>query len=641
MQYAFSLMMVSALTFVAFVGVRYRRNQVAQQPSNLPKKSEASLLQQILYHAPYMAIYYDIDCRCRFISKPKEGESGLVFSLGRTPLDEASLFYNEEMASQYQRMLCHSMVTGSEQTFKCTLKMASGQFEEMFACTCVVKQSLDTTDGVIVYLSAKPSYQTSIEQLEANLHHLHAVFDNIPDPVYVKDESGLLVLMNRAGKVLFERLGGNRDNLSKTPANVRLPWEPNINSLNDIDGLPEHNEQIIKLSSDEILAVSNIQSKFVFENKQRLIIGVCRDVSEYVKLQTVLYRKEQEFRTLSENAPVIIVRYDLQLKRVYVNPFYNTYTGLTNEEALGKTPTQAWAFNMSAREYEGVLREVILNQKKRQIILEKSLSDGFVKMLDVQIVPEYDQSNNIVGCLTIAHDITELKRTEIELVQSKAQLQKLYASRELAREQERKRIAREIHDELGQLLSLSRLNFSEIDYLYSSRIPELTPKIQRAVSHIDTAISTVRKLSKSLLPVGLDNGVALAITSMVNDFTETTGIHHAIMLPDSPIYLSDEAAIMVFRVVQESLTNILRHAEATQVIVEMSIANESLITVVQDNGRGFAQPNFGFSKSLGITGMHERAALLGGHLEILSEMDKGTSVKLRIPYYFKAMGEMV
>lgn len=597
------------------------------------QQEEHLLNQSILQHIPYQVIRYDKALRRVYVNQFIEEFQQGQLEIGKTPFESSSHFFSESSALEYLRHLSFVLEKEQFSVWELAMKAKSGERIHLMAKGVPEYDPDGQIIGVLVFLSNITEQKMLQREIEMAHRYLNQVLDNLPDPVYVRNERGELITLNNAAKVLIARVGLNERDFLMQSSDTLLPWEPLANrEALAFSAIPDMSEESIKLTCDELLVISSRQTKFLDEENQGFVVGVGRDISEYVRLQAVLHRKEQDFRTLSENAPVMIVRYNLQYKSIYVNPYFEQFTGLTESQVIERPLSDAWAFTLPCKEFEAILRDVVSQEQKSRLILDRTLDDGYVKILDVQIVPEYDQANKVCGCLMIGHDITELKHTEIELLHSKQQLQKLYANREMAREQERKRIAREIHDELGQLLSLSRLNFSEIDYLYSSSIPELRPKIRRAVQHIDTAIATVRKLSKSLLPNGIDHGISLAISSMVKSFSETTGINASVELPEKNIMLSEEDSVMVYRIVQESLTNVLRHADATQVDIILSVSNRDLITKVIDNGKGFNRNAHEFKTNLGIAGMSERASILGGHLEIQSYINEGTSVILTMPY---------
>ena len=249
----------------------------------------------------------------------------------------------------------------------------------------------------------------------------------------------------------------------------------------------------------------------------------------------------------------------------------------------------------------------------------------------MQAVAEYDENGQVCGVLVIGHNVTELKATERRLEQSRAQLRAMTMHREEARENERKRIAREIHDELGQLLSVMRLGVTTLDYRFGERDPGIRDRMQGMVETIDRALEVIRSIASRLRPAALSAGIVPALEWQLQEFSGVTGIASMLHLPDGELVLDEEKALAIFRIAQESLTNILRHADADRVEFTLRRNGELYEFSVCDNGCGFDTAASPAADSYGIMGMRERALMLGGQLHIESTFGQGTRLKLRIP----------
>jgi len=226
-------------------------------------------------------------------------------------------------------------------------------------------------------------------------------------------------------------------------------------------------------------------------------------------------------------------------------------------------------------------------------------------------------------------DITERKQAQKELQHSFGQLRALAGRLQIVREDERKRVAREIHDQLGQSLTAIGINLS-------SFIQELAPdKKQESASLfrlIDQTIESVRRISTQLRPRILDErGLMAAAEWAAEEFQSRTGTKCRLDLPQGDIVIDRELATALFRILQESFTNVARHANATQVNVRLAKENDSLTLEVHDNGRGISEEQLSADSSLGILGMRERALLLGGELAISGAPGEGTTIKVRVP----------
>ena len=234
-------------------------------------------------------------------------------------------------------------------------------------------------------------------------------------------------------------------------------------------------------------------------------------------------------------------------------------------------------------------------------------------------------------------DVTEQRQAEQALENSRRQLRALSARLQSVREVERTRVAREIHDELGQALTALKINLDWLERKLGARDndPSLNPLLDRVVESAeiaDSAISSVQKIASDLRPDSLDNlGLSAALDQEAQRFQQRTGIACHIKLPADGLELPAEAATAVFRIFQEALTNVARHSQATEVRAALHTEADHAILQVEDNGRGMRAEALTDKKSLGLLGMRERAAVLGGEVAIESIQPTGTRVTLRLP----------
>ena len=201
---------------------------------------------------------------------------------------------------------------------------------------------------------------------------------------------------------------------------------------------------------------------------------------------------------------------------------------------------------------------------------------------------------------------------------------------EQSREEERKHLTREIHDELGQYLSAMRMGVSVIGIEFGDKNPELQGKVQRQVSLVDSTIKIARNIVSALRPSALDMGMVPALEWLANEFSENTGIRCVLQIDEKTIVLDERRATTFFRIVQESLTNIGRHAQASQVEIRLNRKDAQYLLEVRDNGKGF-DPLLRKKNSFGLIGIRERAFMLGGSVDIVSVPGAGTTIQVRIP----------
>jgi signal transduction histidine kinase len=233
----------------------------------------------------------------------------------------------------------------------------------------------------------------------------------------------------------------------------------------------------------------------------------------------------------------------------------------------------------------------------------------------------------------LTREIAERKQAEEQLRQSEERLRALTARLQSVREEERTTISREIHDELGQSLTGLKMDLTWLANHVKGDQKHLAPKFKSMSGLIDETIQSVRRIASGLRPEVLDEaeGLTAAIGWQARHFQMRTGIRCKVDLPaDAPV-LDQERSTATFRIFQEILTNVARHAEATRLDVSMKLDTEQLRLEVRDNGKGIPESAVRGPKSLGLLGMHERATLIGGKIDITGAPGKGTKVILTIP----------
>ncbi|MFA6954888.1 MAG: histidine kinase [Thermoanaerobaculia bacterium] len=221
---------------------------------------------------------------------------------------------------------------------------------------------------------------------------------------------------------------------------------------------------------------------------------------------------------------------------------------------------------------------------------------------------------------------------ELALVESQKELQALSKRLLQIQEEERTRIAREIHDELGQLLTALKMDAGGLVKSIDAPSPQQRAMIERIYRALDETISSIRRIASELRPATLDDfGLSAAIQTLVASFEERTGIECDLSIPDEPLLLDSESETTVYRIVQEALTNVARHSDATRVEIRVRVRELELVVDVRDDGRGLGAERLHDDGALGLAGMRERARRVDGMVEIEGVEGKGTIVSLRLP----------
>ncbi len=258
--------------------------------------------------------------------------------------------------------------------------------------------------------------------------------------------------------------------------------------------------------------------------------------------------------------------------------------------------------------------------------LKNGATDYVLKTRLVRLVP------SVWRALRETAERRERRRAEEQLRRSHKQLRALTTYLQYVREEERTRISREVHDELGQALTGLKLDLAWIAGNLPRNAHSLLQKIKTMSAGIDTTIQTVRRISTELRPGILDNlGLVAAIEWQASEFQTRTGIACVVSTTVSDTLWDQDFNTVFFRIFQETLTNIIRHANATRVDVHLAVETGCLVLTVRDNGRGITDEEIANTRSIGLIGMRERAALVGGDIELQGRPGHGTTVVVRIP----------
>lgn len=256
--------------------------------------------------------------------------------------------------------------------------------------------------------------------------------------------------------------------------------------------------------------------------------------------------------------------------------------------------------------------------------------DGHRFHVQVDIVNIRGDADAFQYRIISVRDISERKELEVTLKNAREQLRSLSAYQEQLLEEERKRIAREVHDELGQKLVAMQMGLSNLRLRFGAD-PTLLGKVEELHALVEDTIDVVRHVASNLRPAALALGLVHAIEWLAEDFSHRWKIPCWVVTNSTEIVLDDVVATTVFRVVQESLTNVSRHAGAKEVDISLHCDKRQLHLQVRDNGRGFDPAVVREKKGFGLLGMRERVLALGGRLHIDSALGQGTIMMIDLP----------
>jgi len=367
------------------------------------------------------------------------------------------------------------------------------------------------------------------------------------------------------------------------------------------------------------------------KGKAKYYDGIIENITERRLAEEALRKSEMTYRALFESGNDPVILFSLNGTIVSANQKAAEILGYNVEELIGMSYKDIIA-SSEIKDADDKLKS--LQEGKTFLPYECTVykKNGTEFPSEVNLSLVQDENNKPVFLQTIFRDITERKRADEELLTSREQLRNLAAHLQAVREGERTSIAREIHDDLGQTLTALKMDLS----LLGAKLPKdqksLLKKTKSMSKLIDSTIQTVQRISAELRPGVLDDvGLTAALEWQGNEFQKRTGIKCELTVDPEDIFLDKDRSTAIFRIFQETLTNVARHSKAKWIKVNLKKKARRLELKVRDNGRGITEEQISNSKSFGLIGIRERVQFLGGKVEIRGIQNRGTTLKAWIP----------
>ncbi|MDH3460412.1 MAG: PAS domain-containing sensor histidine kinase [Burkholderiaceae bacterium] len=460
------------------------------------------------------------------------------------------------------------------------------------------------------------------------------------EAIFVVDENQRIVMINPAAQRMFgcsasDALG--RDLSLFIPQQYRQAHATHMRQF-DASGVVERPMGTrgaisgLRANGEEFPAEATICRLDVVDEfgPRRYFTALLRDLSEEQRLQAEIDALNKSMRTIFELAPIAIwvTRGD---QIVYANHACAALFGATESKVLVTRSIYSLLSPQSHRTVREKVAQALVTEASVHVINECIVrSDGAVREVEIAVAALPDHGQTAVQM--VITDVTQRVQERQELERSRRELRRLSASLVDTREEERRRISRELHDELGQRLTALKM---ELASLTSQRQPgALEARMASMIDMVDDTVVAVRRIATELRPLMLDDlGLNAAIEWLARDSARRMGVEITLHLADDAPPVSDEVAIALFRMVQEALTNIARHAQASAAHIETQRRASEVVLTVQDNGVGFTGQAILREDSHGLVGMRERAFMLGGAMEIGNLPGGGTRITVRLPVH--------
>lgn len=492
----------------------------------------------------------------------------------------------------------------------------TGQVIQYEGETCLMGVGIDISERLASQLQLAQSeerYRTLIEQAS--------------DGIFISNKEGQYQDVNSNGVKLS---GYSKEELMQLTIYDLMAPGDEINNPLKLEELLEGdvviNERKMKRKNGELINVE-ISAKLLADGR---FLGMVRDITARKIAEEELRLSEEKYRLLFYKNPMPMMMISMPERNFLdVNDAAINFYGYSKEEFLRMNVLDIrpeedknklkmmLADNQSGINYAGIWRHI----KK----------DGSI--VNVNIISHDISYEGKPARLVLADDVTEQMLAEESLQQSHEAYRQLASHLETIREAERTHIAREIHDELGQQLTGLKMDISWLSKKIKPADKEVKTKISETIELIDGTVKTVRRIATELRPSILDDlGLIAAMEWQSEEFERRSGIKTKFQSNITAIAIDTNTATGIFRIYQESLTNVMRHAHATKVEASLLINDDEIKLIIADNGKGFIVEEIANKKTLGLMGMRERASLLGGTYEISSDPGKGTAVIIVVPF---------
>lgn len=468
-------------------------------------------------------------------------------------------------------------------------------------------------------------------QIQASERRLRNILDSIHDMIFIFSPDTLRFVYANKGAV--SNMGFDRKELLQiTPLEFLPISEPEcrafIAPLLSGKKRTRRFEAMIKRKNGRDFP-AEVQLQFVHENGvPGLFVAVVRDISNRKFAEHELRRQKKLLRKVVDMNPNMIFVKDAQGRFLLANLAIADYYGVEIQDMIGKNNSEINSNQQDVDWFQASDHEVI--EHSREVIMTELLMKNGKQRWYYSVKKPLLQDDGAVNLLGIRVDITELKESGDKLAESYKELQRLALHLENYRAEERIKIARNLHDEMGATLAVLKMRLAWL----KSKLPEGLPQLEVEVDHMSGLVSdgirTMRQVVSELRPNLLDDaGLVAAVEDYIKRFERDTEIECALVLPGERIQLNEQQSVTVFRIIQESLNNVAKHSRASKVEIGFARLGDLMQLQISDNGTGFDTTRKGHS--FGLLGIKERALMIGGTATIASIPGQGTRVLLSIP----------
>jgi PAS domain S-box-containing protein len=463
------------------------------------------------------------------------------------------------------------------------------------------------------------------EALKASEEKYRTLVEQASDAIFIADTSGRFVTVNSSACKLAQRTEEElmQMNIYDFAILEDLQREPfHFDELKE--GKTVVTERIMKVKEGLVVNIE-VTAKLLSDGR---LLAFVRDISQRIKVQTEIIKEKNLSDSIINSLPGIFYLYNKQGKFLRWNTNFEKVTLYSSEEIREMHPIELFTDEEKELLTEKISNVFINGEDEVQAnLLLKSKET--IPYFFTGIAIDYEGETCLMG---VGIDFSEREKAQQEIEKTTEKLRELTAHLLSVREEERKRIGREIHDELGQQLTAIKMDVSWIDKKLAEDSSLVKNKLKNIITLLDGSNQSIRRILSELRPGILDDyGLIEALEWQNRQFTSNTGIPVKFTTTEKELKLPEPVATCIFRVYQEAFTNITRYADAKKVTASLTINNGIIKVTVADDGKGFDTIAVQSKKSFGILGMRERVLSLNGKFALISSHQKGTKITISIP----------
>ena len=472
--------------------------------------------------------------------------------------------------------------------------------------------------------------------------HIRLIIDTIPIMAWTILPDGTVDFVNQTW---MDYAGLSLDEVMKRPTGIIHPEDlPHVMEkwlANMVTGEPSEDEMRLRRADGEyrwfLVRTAPLRNE---QGNPVKWYGISTDIEDSKRAEDELRLTYQRLSYHVENSPLAVIEWDKDLFIRRWSSHAEDIFEWTASEALGKNmydPDFLFIYEDDLQAVNEIVEQLLKGIVKSNLSLNRNYTkEGSVIYCEWYNSVLRDEQGNAITILSLIHNVTERKKAQDTLQQSYEEIRRLTGHLRTIREEERTRIAREIHDELGQQLTVLKLDVSWLTKRLNRTNPATKDRLKDLNALLDSTVQSVRRISYELRPVLLDEfGLGAAMEWHLKEFEKRSAIRTCFSQPQEEPQFDDTVKTNLFRIFQESLTNVARHSKASEVKIDVVQNAQQFMLRIQDNGIGFNKEKGTEGKTLGILGMKERAASFGWQYEINTKPGHGTTVMVTIPFVKK------